>query len=248
MCTFWLLPQMSLTPLVFTVFYTSFRWDRKSTGRAVRCSVQNELALAQGRFHSWPPLTERRGAVSSASWHTALFIHPARSAVGPQPDLWIEYWPKVIRSAQNTPAPPPPPPQRPPLCFHQSGSAPGGPPWTPSWNTSAPVPLHWRGGGSSQIEIKARIQSIECPDLSQPSSTTASRLSLCLLNFRLSPGGALWGRTHGKRCKNTRQSGVLKEIRTEVFSYISTKRYLSTVCEVSSQTHEISIKYITFCT
>lgn len=195
----WVLP---LLLMLYTVSFplSSDEANRLSSALLSLCSVavQNELALAQGRFHSRPPLTERCGAVSTVSWHTALFIHPARSAVGPQPDLWIEYWPKVICSAQNA-TPPPPPPL--PSASTRAGRPleATGRPLPPSWNTSAPVPLRWRGGGSSQIEIKARIQSIECPDLSQPSPVTATRLSaLCRLSFRPSCGGALWGQTHGK--------------------------------------------------
>lgn len=63
--------------LYTVVLYTSplhFLPMRHEANRLIRallglCSVgiQNELALAQGLFHSRPPLTERCGAVSTVS-------------------------------------------------------------------------------------------------------------------------------------------------------------------------------------
>lgn len=88
--TFVVVRILSFAPISHIVRCCTVVFPTLETNRLLAlCSVavQNELALAQGRFHSRPPLTERCGAVSAVSRHTALFIHPARSAVGPQPDL-----------------------------------------------------------------------------------------------------------------------------------------------------------------
>lgn len=85
---------------------------------------------------------------------------------------------KVIQSAQNSPvhrqtlAPPPPSP----LLGFKGFLAPGGPPQTPPYNTSVPSSLLcWGDSSLSQIEIKARIQSIESPHHLQPSRTPVTR-------------------------------------------------------------------------
>lgn len=69
------------------------------------------------------------------------------------------------------------PPHPPPLCLDLKGSwPPGTPPQTPPYNTSVPSSLLcWGDSSLSQIEIKARIQSIESPHHLQPSRTPVTR-------------------------------------------------------------------------
>lgn len=70
-----------------------------------------------------------------------------------------------------------------PLCFHRCGTAPRGPPRTPWAEIPLPPSRGAVGGGSamSQIEIKARIQSMESPQSHTTFTETLRWLSDCFV-------------------------------------------------------------------